>query len=51
MSLESIAKKLEDHPLTNELVKRSIRNERLILSHKGFRQPPEELDQYINIKH
>ena len=32
MSLESIAKKLEDHPLTNELLGRTNRKERLILT-------------------
>ena len=32
MSLESIAKRLEDHPLTNELIERTNRNERLILT-------------------
>ena len=32
MSLESIAKKLEDHPLTKELIDRTKRKERLILT-------------------
>tara|TARA_Y100001968_G_scaffold322564_1_gene358853 strand:- start:5364 stop:8870 length:3507 start_codon:yes stop_codon:yes gene_type:complete len=32
VSLESLAKKLEDHPLTNELVERTKRKDRLILS-------------------
>ena len=32
MSLESIAKKLEDHQLTNELIGRTNRKERLILN-------------------
>ncbi len=32
MSLESIAKKLEDHPLTNELIERTHRTEKLILT-------------------
>ncbi len=32
MTFESIAKKLEDHPLTNELLERTKRNERLILT-------------------
>ncbi|MBW3042001.1 transcription-repair coupling factor [Prochlorococcus marinus] len=32
MSLESIAKKIEKHPLTNELLDRSNRSERLILT-------------------
>ncbi len=31
MSLESIARKLEDHPLTKELIERSNRHERLVL--------------------
>ena len=32
MSLESITKKIEDHPLTNELVERANRKDRLILT-------------------
>ena len=32
MSLESIAKKLEEHPLTNELIERSNRKDRLTLT-------------------
>ena len=32
MSLESIARRLEEHPLTNELIDRTNRNERLILT-------------------
>ena len=32
MSLESIAKKLENHPLTNELIDRTYRNDKLILT-------------------
>ena len=32
MSLESIASKLENHPLTNELIDRTTRSERLILT-------------------
>ena len=32
MSLESIAKRLEDHTLTNELIDRTFRNEKLILT-------------------
>ena len=32
MSLESIVKRLEEHPLTNELTERTHRKERLILS-------------------
>ena len=32
MSLESIAKRIENHPLTNELIERTNRDERLILT-------------------